>query len=101
MPRDAEFLPASQPGDPMHETDRMVEEYIRASKAPATQRAYLSDWKHFVGWCEKSGFAALPAAPSTVARYITVPGEARGRCEAAQTCHHHPPPDIDQPDAQD
>ena len=71
VPRDAEFLPASQPGDPMHETDRMVEEYIRASKAPATQRAYLSDWKHFVGWCEKSGFAALPAAPSTVARYIT------------------------------
>ena len=71
VPRGAEFLPASQPGDPMHETDRMVEEYIRASKAPATQRAYLSDWKHFVGWCEKSGFAALPAAPSTVARYIT------------------------------
>ena len=101
MPRDAEFLPASQPGDPMHETDRMVEEYIRASKAPATQRAYLSDWKHFVGWCEKSGFAALPAAPSTVARYITVPGEAWGRREAAQTCHHHPPPDIDQQDAQD
>ena len=71
VPRGAEFLPASQPGDPMHETDRMVEEYIRASKAPATQRAYLSDWKHFVGWCERSGLLSLPAAPGTVARYIT------------------------------
>jgi len=71
VPRGAGFLPALEPGDPMHETDRMVEEYIRASKALATQRAYLSDWKHFVGWCEKCGFAALPAAPSTVARYIT------------------------------
>ena len=28
VPRDAEFLPASQSGDPMYETDRMVEEYI-------------------------------------------------------------------------
>ena len=68
VPRDAELIPA--PGDPMHETDRMVEEYIRASKAPATQRAYMSDWKHFVGWCEKSGLLSLPPAPGTVARYI-------------------------------
>ena len=43
VPRDTEFLPALQPDDPMYETDRLVEEYIRASKAPATQRAYLSD----------------------------------------------------------
>ena len=71
VPRGAEFLPALEPGDPMYETDRMVEEYIRASKAPATQRAYMSDWKHFVGWCEKSGLLSLPAAPGTVARYIT------------------------------
>ena len=30
-PPSADLLPASQPGDPMYETDRMVEEYIRAS----------------------------------------------------------------------
>jgi hypothetical protein len=79
-PRGADLLPASQPGDPMYETDRMVEEYIRASKAPATQRAYMSDWRHFVGWCEKGGLLSLPAAPGTVARYITdlaKPGDGR------------------------
>jgi hypothetical protein len=101
LPRDAEFLPASQPGDPMYETDRMVEEYIRASKAPATQRAYLSDWRHFVGWCEKSGFAALPAVTWHRRALHHLPVEAWGRGEAAQTRHHRPPTDIDQSDAQD
>jgi integrase len=38
--------------------------------APATLRAYRADWQHFCGWCREAGWAALPAAPATVAAYL-------------------------------
>jgi integrase len=46
-------------------------EYIRAGKANATLRAYRSDWRHFESWCRSHGFPALPAAPETVAFYLS------------------------------
>jgi site-specific recombinase XerD len=46
-------------------------EYIRASKSENTIAAYQRDWRHFVTWCEERGLSALPAAPDTVAWYIT------------------------------
>lgn len=45
--------------------------FATASKAPATIRAYRSDWQHFSTWCEAHGLVALPAEPSTVALYLT------------------------------
>lgn len=55
-------------------------EYIRAGKADATLRAYRADWRHFETWCRSQGFPALPAAPETIAFYLS---EFGGRQAAA------------------
>lgn len=44
--------------------------YVQDSKAPATWRAYRSDWRHFAAWCASRGLAPLPAEPETVAYYL-------------------------------
>jgi site-specific recombinase XerD len=46
-------------------------EYVRQAKAPNTRRAYRSDWEHFTAWCQARTLAALPAAPETVALYLS------------------------------
>ena len=38
--------------------------------APATLRAYKSDWQHFCAWCRDATWSPLPAAPETVAAYL-------------------------------
>jgi integrase len=45
--------------------------YVASAKAPATVRAYRSDWRAFSGWCADHGLDSLPAAPETVALYLT------------------------------
>lgn len=51
-----------------------VDELLERSKASATRRAYRSDWRDFVRWCEgsrtRSARRALPASPDTVALYV-------------------------------
>jgi site-specific recombinase XerD len=42
----------------------------KAEKAPATRRAYASDFRLFEVYCDAKGINALPAAPETVASYI-------------------------------
>jgi hypothetical protein len=44
--------------------------YVQAAKAPATLRAYHTDWAHFRAWCEAHSRDALPATPVTVALYL-------------------------------
>jgi integrase len=44
--------------------------HIAEGKAEATIRAYARDWRHFAGWCSRSGLRALPASPSTIALYV-------------------------------
>jgi len=46
-------------------------EYVDAARAPATRRAYRSDWAKFTAWAESRGLATMPAAPATVALYLT------------------------------
>ena len=46
--------------------------YARAEKAPATRKAYGSDFAIFQGWCEKRGLNALPATPKSVAAFLAV-----------------------------
>jgi integrase len=48
-----------------------AEDYARAAKSPATQRAYRTDWEHFEGWCTAHGYQALPATWQAVASYLT------------------------------
>jgi integrase len=57
-----------------------VNGYVRASKAPATLRAYRIDWRLFCEWCAARGVASLPAEPSTVAGYLAALAD---RCATA------------------
>jgi site-specific recombinase XerD len=47
----------------------------RRSPAPETLRLYAGDWAAFVAWCRRAGAVPLPAAPTTVADYLTTLGE--------------------------
>ena len=46
-----------------------AKDYLRAEKAEATRRAYRSDARIFVNWCEARGLIALPASPETLTEY--------------------------------
>lgn len=46
-----------------------IEEAVAHSKAANTLRAYRSDLRQFVTWCEGHHLTTLPAAPETVAAY--------------------------------
>jgi len=45
--------------------------FAKASKSENTQRAYAREWQAFAAWCALKGVSALPAAPATLAAYIT------------------------------
>jgi len=49
--------------------------YAREAKSANTRRAYASDWADFAGWCQAHGLTPLPAAPATVALYLTSAAE--------------------------
>jgi integrase len=45
--------------------------FLAAAKAESTRRAYAADWRDFEAWCRGHGLPALPAAPASVALYLT------------------------------
>jgi site-specific recombinase XerD len=49
--------------------------YAREAKSANTRRAYASDWADFAAWCQAHGLTPLPAAPATVALYLTSAAE--------------------------
>lgn len=51
----------------------------REEKAPATRRAYRSDFALFEAWCRSRGLSALPAAPEAVAAFLA------SECEAGKS----------------
>lgn len=54
--------------------DRLVDtarDYARASTAKNTNRAYTTDWKHFVQWCRLQGADPLPPSPQMISLYLT------------------------------
>jgi site-specific recombinase XerD len=52
-----------------HELAAAVE-YAKAEKAPATRKAYGTDFRLFRAWCDEKPVEALPASPETVAAYL-------------------------------
>ena len=44
-----------------------IRDYVVASKAPNTIRAYSNDWQAFTSRCDERALEALPAEPATVA----------------------------------
>ncbi|MGU3387243.1 site-specific integrase [Methylobacterium sp. D53M] len=69
-----------QNGVPVHcqndELDRAALELARASKSPATLRAYRFDFAHFTAWVAEQGLAH-PVEPRHVARYLAALVQAK------------------------
>ncbi|WP_375428856.1 site-specific integrase [uncultured Sphingomonas sp.] len=66
----APYLPDLAPDD-----RERVERYMLRASADATLRAYKSDWRLFCAWCAENGYRPLPAAPVTVAAFLTLLAE--------------------------
>ena len=64
------FLPDLSPDD-----RERVDAYVARASAEATLRAYKSDWRLFCAWCGENGYRPLPAAPATVAAFLTLLAE--------------------------
>lgn len=84
----------------------LARDFARAEKAPATRRAYRSDFAAFRSWCQGKGVSALPARPESVAAYLAAEA-ARGmkaatisrRVAAIRHAHklagHEPPTNVE------
>jgi hypothetical protein len=61
-----------QPGLPaeLTATLELAADFAKASKAPATQAAYSSDWTIFEPWCRERGICALPASPESLCAFL-------------------------------
>ena len=78
---DPEVLALTAPSAPDGNADRggtglaalvdQAEAFLLQARAENTRRAYASDWKDFERWCAEHQVPACPAAPSTVALYLT------------------------------
>ncbi len=60
--------PTTLPAPPLTSRARA---YAREAHAANTRRAYAADWTHFTTWCTDQALDALPAAPETLALYLT------------------------------
>ena len=47
-----------------------VEQALKASRAPSTERSYASMWRGWSAWCESERCEALPADPERIAEYL-------------------------------
>lgn len=45
--------------------------FAQGARSTATQKAYKSDWCHYVRWCETKNFEPLAASPFTLGLYLT------------------------------
>ena len=50
--------------------------YVEAAKAPNTRRSYRTQWRIFVAWCLGFERESLPAAPATLALFLTARAQA-------------------------
>jgi site-specific recombinase XerD len=57
--------------DRLQELVRETKDYMEHSQSDNTIRSYVSDWKHFVSWCQSNSLPFLPAPDFVVALYIT------------------------------
>lgn len=53
-----------------------VKGYALGSRAESTTRAYRSDFRRFAEWCEREGFASMPADPVAVAGFLSSEAQA-------------------------
>ena len=94
-------VPAVEPGGDGYSAAALAAQ----SRAPATKRAYGSDWRCFAAWAASQGRSSLPASPETVGDYLAAqsrrltPGTLERRVSAITVRHrlagfafdrHHP-----------
>jgi integrase len=82
-------LPAAESGLPAHleQLADRARDYIKASSAENTRRAYTADWQHYSAWCRRQALDPLPPVPQTIGLYITAcaAGQAGPRPDAVST----------------
>ncbi|MFZ5692240.1 MAG: site-specific integrase [Pseudomonadota bacterium] len=94
--QDSSALPpaiAPQPGDAASLPARLEQladrarDYIKASSAENTRRAYAADWRHYSAWCRRQNLDPLPPQPPTIGLYITAcaSGQAGPKPDAVST----------------
>lgn len=67
----SELIPSPVTPAALAATAVEAEAYHSQARAAATLRAYRTDWRAFEAWCATHQLTSLPAAPETVALYIT------------------------------
>ncbi|MGE4574995.1 MULTISPECIES: site-specific integrase [Parachlamydia] len=49
----------------------LAKEFAKNARAKNTEKSYASDWRDFDSWCKSKGLNSLPAAPYSVACYLS------------------------------
>jgi site-specific recombinase XerD len=80
--------------DTLRDALKIAADFAANEKAPATRKAYNSDFRIFSKWCATQGLCALPASPATVAAFIAdqaaagkKPSTLGRRIAAIKHCH--------------
>jgi len=60
-------------------TLELAADFAKASKAPATQAAYASDFRIFEAWCTARGLCAFPATAATLCGFLADEAAAERR----------------------
>jgi site-specific recombinase XerD len=64
-------IPVTGAVDVLSDLVEAAHQYATEAKAPSTRRAYKNDWNLFTAWCAGHRLSSLPAAPETVAAYVS------------------------------
>jgi hypothetical protein len=65
-----------------------AQSFAEQEKSLATRRAYRSDWRVFTAWCTARYREPLPAAPATVARFLS--SQATAGVKSSTICRRCP-----------
>ncbi|MBV9328495.1 MAG: site-specific integrase [Chloroflexi bacterium] len=89
----------------LEEVAEQAQDFARRAKAPNTLKAYRNDWDDFLSWCGLHRLEPLPAAPQTIALYLTDLSKTHkvstlyrrlsGISQAHQAAGHQPSPTRD------
>lgn len=65
------LVPLQEQHGELGDLAEQAHDYITRAKAESTMKAYRTDWADFTSWCDAQGLVSMPAAPATVALYLT------------------------------
>lgn len=68
----------------LRQVAQQAREYAARAKAANTVRAYRTDWQDFTAWCQGQDLQPLPAAPASVALYLTALAAAGRKASTIQ-----------------